>query len=57
MTGRFSFLSLAVLAATVFCASAEAQRIPIYQYERENANILFFDKNLSQYIPHMVRKS
>lgn len=56
MTGRFSISLLAALAAAVLCVPADAQRIPIYQYERENANILFFDKNLSQYIPHMVRK-
>lgn len=57
MAGRFSISLLAALAAAVLCVPADAQRIPIYQYERENANILFFDKNLSQYIPHMVRKS
>ena len=28
----------------------------IYQYQREDATICFFDKNQSQYIPHLMRK-
>lgn len=33
-----------------------AQTSTIYHYERDNAHVLFFDKRLSQYLPHMMRR-
>lgn len=38
------------------CLTAEFARCQtIYEYKRDDARILFFDKNQSKYIPHIVR--
>ena len=48
---RFSLLIL-FLALPLVC---QAQSQTYYQYKTEDAQLVFFDKNLSRYIPHMVR--
>ena len=51
MAHRFLMPLLLLLALSVLPGGAQI----IYEYKQDDARILFFDKNLSQYIPHIVR--
>ena len=51
MAHRFLLPLLLLLPLSALRAGAQT----IYEYKQEDARILFFDKNLSQYIPHIVR--
>ncbi|MCR5710220.1 MAG: hypothetical protein K6G79_07040 [Bacteroidales bacterium] len=44
-----------LLLMLVLPAASMAQRQTYYQYKTDDARLVFFDKNLSRYIPHMVR--
>ena len=48
---RIGILSLALVLPLV----AQAQNQTYFQYKTDEATLVFFDKNLSRYIPHMVR--
>lgn len=43
-----------VIGLTACCCNLSAQTI--YQYKQPDATICFFDKELSKYIPHLMRK-
>ncbi len=47
-----SSLLILFLALPLVC---QAQSQTYYQYKTDDAQLVFFDKNLSRYIPHMVR--
>ena len=51
MTHRFLLPLLLLLPLSALRGGAQT----IYEYKQDDARILFFDKNLSQYIPHIVR--
>jgi len=44
-----------VLLLLLFPALSHGQIQTYYQYKTDEARLVFFDKNLSRYIPHMVR--
>jgi Periplasmic component of the Tol biopolymer transport system len=46
-------LAVALALLTFVVGRADAQTI--YEYKQEDARVLFFDKGLSQYIPHIIR--
>ena len=46
---------LVLLLLLLLPTASEAQRQTYYQYKTDDARLVFFDKNLSRYIPHMVR--
>lgn len=50
---RRIYLVLMLLA--IVAGQVGGQNLKMYQYKQDDAQFLFFDKNLSQYIPHMVR--
>ena len=47
--------NIAILLAVLAFGTEKASSQTIYEYERDDARILFFDKELSKYIPHIVR--
>lgn len=51
--GHKKFLLMFIVVVLVPC-KLPAQTI--YEYKREDADVLFFNKNLSQYIPHLIRE-
>ena len=51
MNKLYAFLAGFVFVLVPFMGQAQT----IYEYSQDDAKILFFDKNLSQYIPHLVR--
>lgn len=53
MSKSFLYRLFILLPLTAFSASSEGQTY--YQYKTDEARIVFFDKNLSRYIPHMTR--
>ena len=44
-----------LLILLLFPALSEGQHRTYYQYKTDDARLVFFDKNLSRYIPHMIR--
>lgn len=48
---KFKIATALILAASVSGLSAQT----IYEYASPESRVLFFDKNLSTYIPHMIR--
>jgi len=46
---------LVLLILLLLPAASKAQNRTYYQYKTDDARLVFFDKNLSRYIPHMVR--
>ena len=50
---RIILSSFVLLLLTAFPAASEGQTY--FQYKTDEARIVFFDKNLSRYIPHMTR--
>lgn len=44
-----------LLPAVVSAQNDQNKKLTIYEYSRDDATVLFFDKNLSQNIPHMIR--
>ncbi len=44
-----------VFVLLLFPVLSRGQRQTYYQYKTDDAQLVFFDKNLSRYIPHMVR--
>ena len=50
MRRRIALLLLVLLPALV-----QGQNQTYYQYKSEGVRLVFFDKNLSRYIPHMIR--
>ena len=48
-------IRIIVLLLLLFPALAHGQNQTYYQYKTDEARLVFFDKNLSRYIPHMVR--
>ena len=44
-----------VLLLLLFPALSHGQIQTYYQYKTDEARLVFFDKNLSRYIPHCVR--
>ena len=50
MRRHIAFLLLVLLPALV-----QGQNRTYYQYKSEGVRLVFFDKNLSRYIPHMIR--
>ena len=53
---RKSCIRIAVLLLfLLFPTLSEGQTRTYYQYKTDDARLVFFDKNLSRYIPHMIR--
>ena len=48
-------IRIIVLLLLLFPALAPGQNQTYYQYKTDEARLVFFDKNLSRYIPHMIR--
>ena len=48
-------LSAVLLLSLLLPLSLSAQKRTYFQYKTDDAQLVFFDKNLSRYIPHMVR--
>ena len=44
-----------LILVLVLPLAAQAQNQTYFQYKTDEARLVFFDKNLSRYIPHMVR--
>ena len=49
---RIAILTTLILLLPGVCSG---QRQTYYQYQTDDARLVFFDKNLSRYIPHMIR--
>ena len=43
-----------ILLLTMFPSLSWGQTQTYYQYKTDEATMVFFDKNLSRYIPHMI---
>ena len=53
-----STIRIRICILTIFLAlplASQAQSQTYFQYKTDEAQLVFFDKNLSRYIPHMVR--
>jgi len=48
-------IRIIVLLLLLLPALAHGQNQTYYQYKTDEARLVFFDKNLSRYIPHMIR--
>ena len=48
-------IRIIVLLLLLFPALAPGQNQTYYQYKTDEARLVFFDKSLSRYIPHMIR--
>ena len=48
-------IRIALLSLLLLPGLAWGQSRVYYQYKTDEATLVFFDKNLSRYIPHMVR--
>ena len=48
-------IRIIVLILLLLPALAHGQNQTYYQYKTDEARLVFFDKNLSRYIPHMIR--
>ena len=46
---------IAVLLLSLIPCISRGQNQTYYQYKTDEATLVFFDKNLSRYIPHMIR--
>ena len=46
---------IALMLLVLLPALARGQNQTYFQYKTDEARLVFFDKNLSRYIPHMVR--
>ena len=46
---------IAVLLLSMIPCISKGQTQTYYQYKTDEATLVFFDKNLSRYIPHMIR--
>ena len=44
-----------ILLFAVLPSLSWGQNQTYYQYKTDEATLVFFDKNLSRYIPHMIR--
>ena len=54
MTKTYIRISISLFLFLLPCTS-KGQKQTYYQYRTEDAQLVFFDKNLSRYIPHMIR--
>jgi hypothetical protein len=48
-------IRIAVLLLLLFPVVSRGQSQTYYQYTTDGVQMVFFDKNLSRYIPHMIR--
>ena len=55
MSGMLRFRIGILFFVLVLPLVAQAQNQTYFQYKTDEAQLVFFDKNLSRYIPHMVR--
>ncbi len=46
---------IAVFLLLLIPCISKGQTQTYYQYKTDEATLVFFDKNLSRYIPHMIR--
>ena len=46
---------IAVFLLSLIPCISRGQNQTYYQYKTDEATLVFFDKNLSRYIPHMIR--
>ena len=53
---KYKHIRIAVLLILLlFPTLSKGQTQTYYQYKTDDARLVFFDKNLSRYIPHMIR--
>ena len=48
-------IRIIVLLLSVLPGAMRGQMQTYFQYQTDDAQLVFFDKNLSRYIPHMIR--